>query len=354
MKETVQNKCPSIIIYDDYNSRVKADQTSINTLTRNCGAQAVRNGVKIIECKNGELKNTDRIRRLTPRECWRLFNFADSDYDKAASVNSDTQLYKEAGNSIIINVLMAAINNLHIKDHIEVLELFGGIGAPRKALMNLGIDFHTTDYVEIDKYAVKSYNAIYDENYTTQDVTKWDKDIHIDLLFHGSPCQDFSVAGLGKGGDEGSGTRSSLMFESIRIINKHKPKYVIWENVKGAISPKHKHNFDKYINTMDTLNYNTYWQIMNGVNYDTPQSRERIIAISVRKDIDTGYEFPKPVPLTKTLADVLEDNVNEKYYVKQELTQKLIEQIKSKQVSNTVRGGGRGSIDRHSWDLVLG
>lgn len=306
------------------------------------------------DTKNGRTQQTEPIRRLTPRECWRLFDFEDADFEKAQKVNSDTQLYKQAGNSIIINVLTAALRNLHINEHIEVLELFGGIGAPRKALQNLSIDFHTADYVEIDKFAAASYNAIFDEHFAPQDVTRWDKDLHIDFIFHGSPCQDFSVAGLGRGGEEGSGTRSSLMFETIRIVQKSSPKYVLWENVKGAISPKHRHNFDKYLNTMSELGYNTYRQIMDGKDYGTPQSRERIIAISIRKDVDYGYEFPSPIPLAKYLSDILEDDVPEKYYVRQELSEKFIEQIKQKQISNTIRAGGRGSIDRHTWDLVVG
>ena len=127
--------------------------------------------------------------------------------------------------------------------NISVLELFGGIGACTKALKNIGMNVNVVDYVEIDKYAVKSYNAINETNFEPQDITKWSKDINIDLIMHGSPCQDFSVAGKQAGGDEGSGTRSSLMYETIRIIEKLHPKYIIWENVKNLLSKKHKHNF---------------------------------------------------------------------------------------------------------------
>ena len=133
---------------------------------------------------------------------------------------------------------------------LKVLELFGGIGACSKALERLGIDYEIADYVEIDKYAVASFNAMHNTNFTTQDITEWDKDIKVDLIMHGSPCQDFSLAGKQAGGDEGSGTRSSLMYETLRIVNKLKPKYVIWENVKNLLSKKHKHNFDAYIEEM--------------------------------------------------------------------------------------------------------
>ena len=115
----------------------------------------------------------------------------------------------------------------------KILELFGGIGACSKALEKLNIEYEVVDYVEIDKYAVKSYNAIHGTNFEPQDITTWDKQLDIDLIMHGSPCQDFSLAGKQNGGDEGSGTRSSLLYETIRIVSNLKPKYV-WENVKNS------------------------------------------------------------------------------------------------------------------------
>jgi DNA (cytosine-5)-methyltransferase 1 len=134
---------------------------------------------------------------------------------------------------------------------LKVLELFGGIGAIRKALVRTSIPFKVVDYVEIDKYAVQSYNMINGTNFEPQDITKWDKEIEVDFIMHGSPCQDFSLAGKQAGGDEGSGTRSSLMYETLRIVDKLKPKYVLWENVKNAISKKHIHNFNKYLQTLE-------------------------------------------------------------------------------------------------------
>ena len=89
------------------------------------------------------------------------------------------------------------------------------------------------DYVEIDEAAVRSYNAINGTNFKPQDISKWDKDIEVDFIMHGSPCTDFSIQGKQKGGDEGSGTESSLMYETLRIVGKLKPKYVMWENVKN-------------------------------------------------------------------------------------------------------------------------
>ena len=206
---------------------------------------------------------------------------------------------------------------------IKILELFGGIGACSKALERLGIDYEIADYVEIDKYAVKSFNAIHNTNFEPQDVCKFDKDIEVDLIMHGSPCQDFSLAGNQAGGDEGSGTRSSLMYETIRIVEKLKPKYVIWENVKNVISKKHKHNFDNYCNKMSELGYTNYAQVLNAKDYGIPQNRERVFTISIRKGIDKDFHFPPKQELKLRLKDMLEEEVDEKYY----LSDKMIEYI---------------------------
>lgn len=166
---------------------------------------------------------------------------------------------------------------------LRVLELFAGIGAASKALENLGIDHEIVDAVEIDKYAVKSFNAVHGTNFEPQDITKWDKDIECDMIIHGSPCQSFSVAGLQHGGDKGSGTRSSLMWETVRIVEKLKPKYVIWENVKNLLSKKHRHNFDAYLETMENLGYTNYYKVLNAADYGVPQHRERVFTVSIRE-----------------------------------------------------------------------
>ena len=198
-------------------------------------------------------------------------------------------------------------------NRLKVLELFGGIGACSKALEKLEIDYEIVDYVEIDKYAVKSFNAMHNTNFEPQDICKWDKDIEVDLIMHGSPCQDFSLAGKQAGGDEGSGTRSSLMYETLRIVEKLKPKYVIWENVKNIISKKHVHNFNNYINRMSELGYKSFYKVLNAKDYGIPQNRERVFTVSILDGSD--YEFPKPIPLKLKLKDMLEDNVDEKYYL---------------------------------------
>ena len=234
---------------------------------------------------------------------------------------------------------------------LRVLELFAGIGACSKALTNLGIEHEIVDAVEIDKYAVKSFNAIHGTNFEPQDITKWDKDIECDLIMHGSPCQDFSVAGKGAGGDKDSGTRSSLMYETLRIVEKLKPKYVIWENVKNLLSKKHRHNFDAYLEAMERLGYRSQYQVLNAKDYGVPQNRERVFTVSIRNDLDVDFKFPEPQKLTIRLKDVLEPQVDEKYYLSDEQTKRL-KMNKNIDVAKTVRTGGRGSVDRHSWDIV--
>lgn len=201
--------------------------------------------------------------------------------------------------------------------NIKILELFAGIGACSTALKRLGFDVDIVDAVEIDKYAMASFNAIHETNFEVQDIKEWDKDLKdIDLITHGSPCQDFSVAGKQAGGDIGSGTRSSLMYETIRIVGKIRPKYVLWENVKNLLSAKHKHNFDAYIETMNILGYNSYYQVLNAKDYEIPQNRERVYTISIRKDTDKGsFKFPEKEELKLRLKDMLEDEVDEKYYL---------------------------------------
>lgn len=223
---------------------------------------------------------------------------------------------------------------------LKVLELFGGIGACSKALERLGIDYEIADYVEIDKYAVKSFNAIHNTNFEPQDICEWDKDIEVDLIMHGSPCQDFSLAGKQAGGDKDSGTRSSLMYETIRIVEKLKPKYVIWENVKNLLSKKHRHNFDAYLETMEQLGYTSYYQVLNAKDYGIPQNRERVFTISIRKDIDKLYAFPPKQELKLKLKDILEDNVDEKYY---------LSDVQIKRIETTTYNVGKTRIQKKDW-----
>lgn len=228
----------------------------------------------------------------------------------------------------------------------KLLSLFSGIGAFEKALSRIGLEYDLVNYCEIDKYASKSYSQIHNVsedlnlwNITTVDTSKLPKDI--DLITHGSPCQSFSIAGQQEGGDKGSGTRSSLMWETVRIIGDVKPKIVIWENVKNVLSKKHKHNFDAYIESLNNLNYNSYYQVLDAKDFGIPQKRERIFIVSIRKDVDTGmFCFPTDFSLELKLKDILENEVDKKYYLN--MTNKkvvLIDNPKNTDYTEPVRLG---------------
>lgn len=204
-----------------------------------------------------------------------------------------------------------------MKKQLRVIELFAGIGAPRKAL-DRGYNYKIVDVIEIDKYAVKSYNAIYGDTIEPRDILKYypkkEEIGEIDLLFHGSPCTNFSLAGKQLGGDKDSGTPSSLMYETIRIVEEIRPKIVIWENVKNLLGKKHKHNFDNYLKAMEELGYKNYYKVLKASDYGVPQARERIFTISIRNGVDLNFTFPQSKPLEKTWKKFVGDCSRE--YVK--------------------------------------
>lgn len=187
----------------------------------------------------------------------------------------------------------------------------GGIGAPRVALRNLGVPVKAIDYVEIDQKAVRSYNAIFakDFEYKTQDVRTWT--LKADILIHGSPCQDVSVAGHLKGADEGSGTRSSLMWETIKLIESMgvwKPRVVIWENVKGILHKKTRHNFDRYLSEMKRLGYTSSYACLDAKDFGLPQSRQRVFTVSILGQ--EGFDFSKlEKKKMRPLQEFLEYNI---------------------------------------------
>ena len=204
---------------------------------------------------------------------------------------------------------------------IKILELFGGIGSPRCALRNIGIPVKAIDYVEIDEKAVRSYNAMFkaELEYKTQSVVGYN--LKPDILIHGSPCQDFSIAGQQKGADEGSETRSSLMWETIHIIEQMgewKPRYVIWENVKNVTSKHMKVNFNRYLSEMERMGYTNNYEILDARQFGLPQARERVFTISVLNGDPFDFSDLIKTPM-RNIKDFLEDNdkVPEQYLVTQ-------------------------------------
>lgn len=196
----------------------------------------------------------------------------------------------------------------------RVLELFGGYGSQALALENLGIEFES-DLCDNDKYAEKAYNQLHGETLNYGDICSIDetKLPHYELITYSSPCQDFSNAGKQAGGEKGSGTRSSLLWECERIIRSVKPKYLLMENVKALTSKKFMPLFARWLNTLEQMGYKNWWKVLNAKDYGVPQNRERVYVVSIL--CGGNYQFPNPIPLTKRLKDVLEQNVDEKYYI---------------------------------------
>ena len=197
---------------------------------------------------------------------------------------------------------------------LRVFEAFAGYGSQSIALRNLGIEHEIVAISEIDKYAIKAYEAIHGPTNNLGDICKIDpEDIpDHDLFTYSFPCQDLSVAGKQAG--LGKGTRSGLLYECEKVIEAKKPKYLLLENVKNLVGKKFKPQFEEWLSYLEGLGYTNYWKVLNAKDYGVPQNRERVFVISILGE-HKPYEFPKAIPLDKCIADILEDKVDEKYYI---------------------------------------
>lgn len=283
---------------------------------------------------------------------------------------------------------------------ITINELFSGIGAQFSALKKLGITCEVIHTSDIDQNAVLSYAAIhcgltteiintYTEYPTREEMARQLTEINLgydfqknkpynwyrlikskskelekywlanklsknlgdiskleyleyaDFWTYSFPCTDISVSGKQKGIIMGK-TRSGLLYEVQRLLEKARetstlPKYLMLENVKNLVGKKFKPQFDEWLAWLDELGYNTYYKVLNAKDYGVPQNRERVFAISIRKDIDNGkFEFPQPFDNGVRLKDILEDNVDEKYY----LTNTMIRGFIKHNESHTAKGTG--------------
>jgi len=218
---------------------------------------------------------------------------------------------------------------------------FEGYNSQGLALNRLKHHYPDFDWVcvgrsEIDKYAIQAADALFpeakDKNFGNISEISWEDVPDFDLFTMSSPCQDFSQAGLQKGGAEGSGTRSSLLWECRRAILSKKPKYIVFENVKALVSQKFLPYFIKWQNELASYGYSNFAKVLNARDFGIPQNRERIFMVSILDD-NASYHFPEPFPLDKRLKDVLEEDVDEKYY----LSKKLVDYVFS-------NGGKEGNI----------
>ena len=213
------------------------------------------------------------------------------------------------------------------ENQLKVVTLCSGYDSQLMAIRNLGIPYECIGWSEIDKYAIRAHDAVFPEiaDRNLGDMTKidWSKVEDFDLLFYSTPCTDFSNAGKQAGGEEGSGTRSSILWWTRYAILEKKPKYLIMENVKALVSGKFITLFRKWLDELTSYGYTNFCQVLNAKDYGIPQNRERIFVVSILGD--AWFSFPQPQELKLRLKDMLEDKVDEKYYLPQDKVNQFID-----------------------------
>lgn len=225
--------------------------------------------------------------------------------------------------------------NFKITKPIRLIELFSGVGSQAMALRDIEAKFEHWKVVEFDKFAINSYNAIHGTDFPTMDI----RDIHSEdlniadrnkytyIMTYSFPCQDLSKAGKQRGMTKGSGTRSGLLWEVERILNECKekdslPQVLLMENVPDVIGTKNYEDFMKWYAALENMGYQSYYKVLNAKDYGIPQNRERCFMVSILGGYN--YTFPKPIPLELRLKDMLEESVDEKYYISNSKIESLL------------------------------
>jgi len=231
-----------------------------------------------------------------------------------------------------IDLFSYSMPRFKIDKPIRLIELFAGIGSQAKALENLGVPFEHWFVSEIDKYAIASYNAIHGTNFETSDIQKIhaadlkiaERESYCYILTYSFPCQDLSLAGNQKGMTKGSGTRSGLLWEVERLLDECEelPQVLLMENVPQVIGKKNIKDFQSWRSKLESLGYSNYVQLLNAKDYGIPQNRNRCFMVSILGQYH--YTFPKKQKLKLKLKDMLEDNVNEKYYLSDEVIKNFV------------------------------
>lgn len=209
---------------------------------------------------------------------------------------------------------------------LRLIELFAGIGSQTQALTNIGVPHTVVGISEIDKYAIQSYEAMHGKVNNFGDIRAIKALPSADLWTYSFPCQDISVAGKGAGIKEG--TRSGLLFEVERLLNVANedgtlPKYLLLENVKNLVSKRFISDFNRWLEFLESLGYTNYWQILNAKDYGIPQNRERVFCVSIRGE-HVPYKFPEKQELKLRLRDMIDEVVDEKYYLKESTIRSII------------------------------
>ena len=345
-----------------------------------------------------KLNFTDRtiksyaIRKLTPKECFRLMGVRDNVIGTMQSSNaqaaerlpdwkgkgkpedmaiSASQQFKQAGNSIVVDVLAHIYEQLFyptpkprkqkqlsLFDDLEdtlpalpptaadkneekiFLTTFSGYDSQLMAadvLREWHPDFRWTckGWSDIDKYACQMHNLVFPQfaDCALGDITKIDwhevksslEGREVDLFTYSSPCQDISQAGKQMGLQEGSDTRSALLWRVADAVEVLRPKYLLQENVAALVSQKFMPDFQKWLDKLSSLGYLSRWARLNAKNYGVPQNRDRVFCLSMRRDVAFDYLFPEPFELRTRLEDVLEEEVSDRYFLKDDAVSKFLE-----------------------------
>ncbi len=283
---------------------------------------------------------------------------------------SASQQYKQAGNSIVVDVLahiyeqlfypqpqpLKAPTQLSLFDKPEdalpvlppaqmpneekiFLTTFSGYDSQLMAadvLREWHPDFRWTcvGWSDIDKYACQMHNLVFPQfaDCALGDITKIDwhevkrslEGREVDLFTYSSPCQDISQAGKQMGLQEGSDTRSALLWRVADAVEVLRPKYLLQENVAALVSQKFMPDFQKWLDKLSSLGYVSRWARLNAKNYGVPQNRDRVFCLSMRRDVAFDYQFPEPFELLTRLEDVLEEEVSDRYFLKDDAVSKFL------------------------------
>lgn len=250
---------------------------------------------------------------------------------------------------------------------IKVGSDFSGVGAFNQALRRLGVEYHEIFACDMDKFARETFIHNYGEPeyYPTNVYEREIPSESLDIYMTSPPCQAFSLAGKRLGKDD---KRGVLFFNSHEFIQKNKPRFFIFENVKGLLSDDNGNTFNEWLNLLggksvngvpvlfpheDAVAYHLYWQVLNSKDHGVPQNRERVFLVGIRDDKDNHFRFPVEEHLTKRLKDVLEEDIQDKYFLSEKMLESLTFETKGNyEVANTNKGGQKGIVQSENGEAI--